>query len=133
MDFGLAKAIENPGDPNDDPANSPTLTLGVTRVGVILGTAAYMSPEQAVGKTADRRADIWSFGAVLSEMLSGKRAFAGESVSETFASVLKEEPDLRSVPAAAPAVPCADGGDSLAVGLATGGRPDKLKHVLRAA
>ena len=103
LDFGLAKAIENPGDLNDDPTNSPTLTLGVTRVGVILGTAAYMSPEQAAGKTADRRSDIWSFGAVLYEMLSGKRAFAGESVSDTLASVLKEEPDLRALPGAAPA------------------------------
>src|SRR5579863_8551532 len=87
LDFGLAKAIEDPTVPRDDPEHSPTLTLGVTRVGVILGTAAYMSPEQASGKTTDRRADIWGFGAVLFEMLSGKRAFAGESVSETLASV----------------------------------------------
>ncbi len=89
LDFGLAKAIEDPAASRDDPEHSPTLTLGVTRVGVILGTAAYMSPEQASGKTADRRADIWGFGAVLYEMLSGKRAFAGESVSDTLASVLK--------------------------------------------
>jgi serine/threonine protein kinase len=63
LDFGLAKAIEDPAASGDNPEHSPTLTLGVTRVGVILGTAAYMSPEQASGKTADRRADIWGFGA----------------------------------------------------------------------
>jgi Tol biopolymer transport system component len=103
LDFGLAKAIENPAAPNEDASNSPTFTLGVTRVGVILGTAAYMSPEQAGGKAADRRADIWSFGAVLYEMLSGKRAFAGESISDTLANVLKVEPDLRALPASTPA------------------------------
>jgi Tol biopolymer transport system component len=102
LDFGLAKAIEEPGSTGDDPGNSPTLTLGATRVGVILGTAAYMSPEQASGKAADRRADIWSFGAVLYEMLSGKQAFAGESVSDTLASVLKLEPDWSTLPADTP-------------------------------
>ena len=103
LDFGLAKAIENPSAGGADPANSPTLTLGMTAVGVIMGTAAYMSPEQAGGKTADRRADIWSFGAVLYEMLSGKRAFDGESVSDTLASVLKVDPDWNALPAATPA------------------------------
>jgi len=103
LDFGLAKAIEDPAASRDDPEHSPTLTLGVTRVGVILGTAAYMSPEQASGKTADRRADIWGFGAVLYEMLSGRRAFAGESVSDTLASVLKLDPDWNALPAEAPA------------------------------
>ena len=103
LDFGLAKAIEDPTASRDDPEHSPTLTLGVTRVGVILGTAAYMSPEQASGKTADRRADIWGFGAVLYEMLSGKRAFAGESVSDTLASVLKVEPDWSALPTETPA------------------------------
>jgi len=72
-------------------------------MGTILGTAAYMSPEQASGKTADRRADIWSFGAVLYEMLSGKRAFEGESVSETLASVLKLDPDWNALPKETPA------------------------------
>ena len=72
-------------------------------MGVILGTAAYMSPEQASGKTADRRADIWGFGAVLYEMLSGKRAFAGESVSDTLATVLKVDPDWNALPAETPA------------------------------
>jgi serine/threonine-protein kinase len=103
LDFGLAKAIEDPAAPRDDPEHSPTLTLGVTRIGVILGTAAYMSPEQASGKTADRRADIWGFGVVLYEMLSGKRAFAGESVSDTLASVLKVEPDWSALPKETPA------------------------------
>src|SRR5580704_9310941 len=103
LDFGLAKAVEDPAASRDDPEHSPTLTLGVTRVGVILGTAAYMSPEQASGKTADRRADIWGFGAVLYETLSGKRAFAGESVSDTLATVLKLDPDWTALPAETPA------------------------------
>jgi eukaryotic-like serine/threonine-protein kinase len=102
LDFGLAKAIEDPAAPRGDPANSPTVTLGPTRVGVILGTAAYMSPEQASGKTADRRADVWSFGAVLFEMLSGKRPFEGESVSDTLAMVLKVEPDWNALPPETP-------------------------------
>jgi Tol biopolymer transport system component len=102
LDFGLAKAIDDPLT-HSDPENSPTLTLGASRVGVIMGTAAYMSPEQASGKPADRRADIWSFGAVLYEMLAGKKAFEGESVSDTLASVLKVEPDWSALPAATPA------------------------------
>jgi len=102
LDFGLAKAVENPGAASGDPANSPTLTLGVTNVGVIMGTAAYMSPEQAGGKTVDRRADIWSFGAVLYEVLSGRRAFAGDSVSDTLAGVLKVDPDWKALPSDTP-------------------------------
>jgi hypothetical protein len=97
LDFGLAKAIDDPVA-STDPTNSPTLTLGATRVGMILGTAAYMSPEQASGHQADRRADIWSFGAVLYEMLAGKKAFAGESVSDTLATVLKLDPDWDAIP-----------------------------------
>ncbi len=102
LDFGLAKAIENPTAGGDDPARSPTLTLGVTKVGVILGTAAYMSPEQAAGGMADRRADVWSFGAVLYELLTGRRAFQGESVSDTLANVLKVEPDWAALPPSTP-------------------------------
>jgi eukaryotic-like serine/threonine-protein kinase len=102
LDFGLAKAIADPA-PATDSADSPTLTVGRTEIGMILGTPAYMSPEQASGKPADRRADIWSFGAVLYEMLTGKRAFDGESVSHTLASVLKVEPDLNALPASTPA------------------------------
>jgi serine/threonine protein kinase/Tol biopolymer transport system component len=103
LDFGLAKAIEDHAEPSVDPANSPTLTLSATSVGVIMGTAGYMSPEQASGKPADRRADIWSFGAVLYEMLSGKRAFAGESASDILATVLKLDPDWGALPASTPA------------------------------
>jgi serine/threonine-protein kinase len=103
LDFGLAKAIEDPA-PSSNTADSPTITLAAaTRAGVILGTAAYMSPEQAHGKNADRRADIWSFGAVLYEMLTGEQAFQGESVSDTLASVLKLEPDWSRLPADTPA------------------------------
>jgi Tol biopolymer transport system component len=103
LDFGLAKATDDQSGSGDNPDNSPTLTLGATRVGVILGTAAYMSPEQASGKPADRRADIWSFGAVLYEMLAGKKAFDGESVSDTLASVLKLDPDWSALPSSTPA------------------------------
>jgi serine/threonine protein kinase len=102
LDFGLAKALSSETAAGS-PASSPTLTMRATQVGVIMGTAAYMSPEQASGKPADRRADIWSFGAVLYEMLAGKRAFAGESVTETLASVLKGEPDWDALPSATPA------------------------------
>ena len=94
LDFGLAKAVEDPAAPADL-SNSPTLTLGATRAGVILGTAAYMSPEQAHGKPADRRSDIWAFGAVLYEMLDRPGdVHGGESVSDTLASVLKIDPEL---------------------------------------
>ena len=84
---------------------SPTLTRDATRVGVILGTAAYMSPEQAKGKHVDKRTDIFAFGAVLFEMLTGKRAFAGEDVSETLAYVLTKEPEWKTLPAETPAGP----------------------------
>ncbi|HEV2200386.1 MAG TPA: protein kinase [Bryobacteraceae bacterium] len=103
LDFGLAKAIEDRGSSAEDPSQSPTLTLGATKFGVIMGTAAYMSPEQAGGKPADRRADIWSFGTVLYEMLSGKRAFPGDSTSDTLAAVLKLDPDWSALPASTPA------------------------------
>jgi Tol biopolymer transport system component len=101
LDFGLAKAIEDPV-PSGDPSESPTLSIGATRAGVIMGTAAYMSPEQAHGKAADRRSDIFSFGAVLYEMLTGKRAFTGESVGDTLASVLKLDPNWNQLPAETP-------------------------------
>ncbi|MEK7405129.1 MAG: protein kinase, partial [Acidobacteriota bacterium] len=101
LDFGLAKALEGEAAPGD-PETSPTLTLTATRAGVILGTAAYMSPEQARGKPADKRADIWAFGVVLYEMLAGKRLFDGENVSDTLASVLKEPIDWSPLPATTP-------------------------------
>jgi eukaryotic-like serine/threonine-protein kinase len=89
------------GDPisGGSPANSPTLTLDSTRAGQIMGTAAYMSPEQARGKPVDKRADIWAFGVVLFEILTGKSMFEGETVSDTLAAVLRAEIDLKSLPA----------------------------------
>ena len=88
--------------PDADSSMSPTLTRDATRVGVILGTAAYMSSEQAKGKKVDKRADVWAFGVVLYEMLTGKRAFAGEDVSDTLAYVLTKEPDWTALPGKAP-------------------------------
>ena len=95
LDFGLAKALDT--TPEGDPSQSPTLTAAATQMGVIMGTAAYMSPEQARGKPVDKRADIWSFGCVLYEMLTGQRAFAAEDVSTTLARVLEHEPDYAAV------------------------------------
>ena len=100
LDFGLAKALDT--TPEGDPSQSPTLTAAATQMGVIMGTAAYMSPEQARGKPVDKRADIWAFGAVLYEMLTGKRAFAGEDLSEVLAGVIKSEPAWQSLPSRMP-------------------------------
>ncbi len=97
LDFGLAKAFADEV-PEGELSASPTLSRDATRAGVILGTAAYMSPEQAKGKTVDKRTDIFSFGIVLYEMLTGKRAFAGEDVSEVLAGIIKMEPDWKAVP-----------------------------------
>ena len=101
LDFGLAKAFEGETLVTDI-SQSPTLTEEMTRAGVILGTAAYMSPEQAKGKEVDKRADIFAFGAVLYELLSGKRTFEGETITETLAAVLKSEPDWESLPESTP-------------------------------
>ena len=109
LDFGLAKAL--------DPARaegtgqraaahltqSPTLSIHATEAGLILGTAAYMSPEQAAGKPVDRRSDLWAFGVVLLEMLTGRQVFGGETVSHVLAAVLKDEPDWTALPANTPA------------------------------
>jgi serine/threonine-protein kinase len=103
LDFGLAKAAEPVSAISPSSSLSPTITSpAMTAAGLILGTAAYMSPEQAKGREADRRSDVWSFGALLYEMLTGRRAFAGEDVSDTLASVLKSEPDWSVVPADVP-------------------------------
>ena len=101
LDFGLAKALDP--NPTGDPSQSPTLTAAATQMGVIMGTAAYMSPEQARGKTVDKRADIWAFGAVLFEMLTGKKAFEGEDVSLTLASVMKSDLNVKRLPPDVPA------------------------------
>src|SRR6202163_1320032 len=98
LDFGLATAMELPPSNDGNPENSPTITIRATQVGTILGSAAYMAPEQAKGKAADRRSDIWSFGVILYEMLTGKRLFQGESVVEILGGVLNKEPDIAAAP-----------------------------------
>ena len=101
LDFGLAKAFA--GDTStEDIGNSPTLSRAATMQGVILGTAAYMSPEQARGKVVDKRADIWAFGCVLYELLTGEAAFQGEDITEILAAVVKSEPDWTALPTAVP-------------------------------
>jgi serine/threonine-protein kinase len=109
LDFGLAKALDTsvaaiPSSPaaGAPPQDSPTFSAVATQAGVILGTAAYMSPEQVRGKTVDRRADIWAFGCVLYEMLTGQQPFAGESVSDTLAAVIKDAPNWETLPASTP-------------------------------
>lgn len=101
LDFGLAKAIE--GDPASiDISTSPTVSRMATLAGVLLGTAAYTSPEQAKGKPTDRLADIWAFGCVLYEKLTGRTAFSAETVTDTLAAVIRAEPDWSQLPAATP-------------------------------
>src|SRR5262245_52024922 len=103
LDFGLAKAYVGDGASSaPDASHSPTVTKTGSESGVILGTAAYMAPEQARGKRVDRRADIWAFGVVLFEMLTGTRLFHGETTSDTLAAVLKSEPDWGALPTETP-------------------------------
>ena len=107
LDFGLAKALDGAGRAGKagrhEVLNSPTITTpAMTMAGMILGTAAYMAPEQAKGKRADKRSDIWAFGCVLYEMLTGKRAFEGSDVSDTLAAILRAEPDWSRLPANTP-------------------------------
>ena len=97
LDFGLAMSMEEPSA-SGEPDNSPTITISPTRAGLILGTAAYMAPEQARGQTVDKRADIWAFGSVLFEMITGKPAFTGDTTSDILAAVIKVEPDLSAIP-----------------------------------
>ena len=105
LDFGLAKAMETaPAVQSSVPGGSlsPTLSLAMTEAGFILGTAAYMSPEQAKGRPADKRSDVWAFGCVLFEMLTGKRAFEGEDASDTLAGILRGDPDWKALPRSTP-------------------------------
>jgi len=108
LDFGLAKAMEGLGPTSESGSNnltqSPTITTpAMTQAGIILGTAAYMAPEQARGKTVDKRADVWAFGCVLFEMVSGEKAFSGETMSDVIANVLAKDPNWMALPASTPA------------------------------
>ena len=103
LDFGLAKAMEPASAASAHAMNSPTLSMHATQAGIILGTAAYMSPEQASGKPVDKRSDLWAFGVVLMEMLTGRPVFTGETVSHVLAAVLRAEPDWSALPAHTPA------------------------------
>ena len=101
LDFGLAKALTKDAS-SPEVSHSPTLTAAATQAGVVIGTVAYMSPEQARGKPVDKRTDIWAFGAVLYEMLTGRKAFEGDTVSDTLAAILKTEPNWAALPASTP-------------------------------
>src|SRR6202011_3109236 len=100
LDFGLAKGFADDGGLHR--SHGPTLTARGTQEGIILGTAAYMSPEQARGKSVDKRTDIWAFGCVLYEMLTGKRAFDGDDVAEVLARILERDPDFSALPSPTP-------------------------------
>jgi eukaryotic-like serine/threonine-protein kinase len=102
LDFGLAKAMETDGGELDI-STSPTISIAASRAGMLLGTAAYMSPEQAKGKSVDRRADIWAFGCVLFEMLTGEPAFGGETITDTLAAVVRADPEWEHLPGKVPA------------------------------
>jgi serine/threonine protein kinase len=101
LDFGLAKALTKDTSA-PEVSHSPTLTAAATQAGVVIGTAAYMSPEQARGRSVDKRTDVWAFGGVLYEMLTGRKAFEGETVSDTLAAILKPEPNWTALPASTP-------------------------------
>jgi serine/threonine protein kinase/Tol biopolymer transport system component len=104
LDFGLAKAMEPAGTVAPSASQSPTMTTpAMTQVGMILGTAAYMSPEQALGKSVDKRADVWAFGCVLFEMLAGRKAFAGETATDTLVAIIEREPPWTTLPSSVPA------------------------------
>ena len=103
LDFGLAKALGAESASGEQALDSPTITARATKAGIVMGTAAYMAPEQAKGKPVDRRADVWAFGCVLFEMLSGRRPFAGDDISSVIASVLRDDPEWPALPADLPA------------------------------
>ena len=99
LDFGLAKAFQpDASDPSLSQSPTISLTAAATQMGMVIGTAAYMAPEQAKGKVVDKRADVWAFGAVLFEMLTGRKPFAGDDVSTTLARVIEREPDWETLP-----------------------------------
>ncbi len=102
LDFGVAKAMDPAGASSPSAMNSPTSSVHATEAGLILGTAAYMGPEQAAGKAVDKRSDLWAFGVVLLEMLTGRQVFKGETVSHLIAAVLKDEPGWASLPVDTP-------------------------------
>ena len=97
MDFGLAEALDT--TPEGDPSQSPTLTAAATQVGVIVGAPAYMSPEQTRGRDVDKRTDVWAFGCVLYETLTGRAAFPGNDVTDVLAAVIRAEPERDRLPA----------------------------------
>ena len=103
LDFGLATLVEDAPASDANPEDSPTMAMALTQEGMVMGTVAYMSPEQARGKPVDRRTDVWSFGVVLFEMLTGRQLFGGETVSDTIAAVLMTEPDFTALPPDTPA------------------------------
>jgi eukaryotic-like serine/threonine-protein kinase len=98
LDFGLAAVTQPSASGNGDPSQSPTMTMGLSQAGMVMGTAGYMAPEQAAGQAVDKRSDIWAFGVVLWEMLTGERLFTGDTVAHILASVLTKEPDWQRVP-----------------------------------
>ena len=102
LDFGLAKAFNPTGSPSSNATMSPTISMHATQAGVLLGTAAYMPPEQAKGKSVDKRADLWSFGCVFYEMLAGHRPFVGETISDVLAKIIERDPDWNALPAKTP-------------------------------
>ena len=105
LDFGLAKAFQpDASDPNMSMSPTISLTAAATQMGMVIGTAAYMAPEQASGKVVDRRADVWAFGVVLYEMLTGTRPFVGDDVSKTLAHVIAIDPDWSTLPKNLPPV-----------------------------
>src|SRR5262249_44006139 len=102
LDFGLARAFQGPGAESAGSETSPTITPNMTRAGSIMGTAAYMSPEQVRGKSADARADVWSFGCLMFEMVSGTRCFPGETAAESMGAILHTDPDWKALPESTP-------------------------------
>jgi serine/threonine protein kinase len=100
LDFGLAKAFDPTGSPSSNATMSPAISIHATQAGILVGTAAYMPPEQAKGKPVDKRADLWSFGCLLYEMLAGHRPFVGETISDVLAKIIERDDQLDTAPLA---------------------------------